>query len=359
MQFLNSATIAPEEVIVVVGFDPSDTAKLQAFIHHYSLTEIPKIIGPWSGSLSNGGETISIKKPDTLQVPQDGTDAFYPMVKIETISYGDSQLWPQPADGEGASLQRVSLTDWSDTPTAWQASETNPTPGTVEQSLPQSPTITSSPLTIAFEGELYHYLIEASDSDSPTPPTLSVSPQVSWLTFTDYGNGTGILTGTPTSADTTLHILTATATSQGESVEQAFPIQVHNAQLDTDEDGTPDGIEYRLGTNRIDPNSKPARISHTATLLADSGWMEVSWLGIYMDQHNDWIYHSSLGWLYVSPQLAQNGFWIWDTQLHWLWTRDDIFPYFYSPDSGWLYYHLNSSSPRYFFNYIQDTWTQW
>ena len=359
IQFLNSVTIAPEQVIVIVGFDPSDTTKLQAFIQQYSLTEIPKIVGPWSGSLSNGGETISIQQPDTIQATKDGLSTFYPMVKVEIIDYGDSEGWPQEADGEGASLQRISLTDWADAPEAWKASETAPSPGTVEQTLPQPPAITSSPLTIAFEGEVYTYLIQASDSDSPTPPTLVINPQVNWLNFTDYGNGTAILTGTPTSADIGIHILTATATSQGESVEQAFPIQVYDAQQDSDDDGAPDGIEYRLGTNRIDPNSTPARVSHTANLLSDSGWMEVSWLGIYMDQHNGWIYHSSLGWLYVSPLVAEEGFWIWDTQLNWLWTREDMSPYFYSQDSGWLYYHLNSSNPRYFFNYSQDAWTQW
>ena len=358
MQFPISASIAPGHVIVMVGFDPQDAAKVTAFMEHYSLSETPVLMGPWSGSLSNGGERINILKPDTIQETRDGLSTFYPLVEVESVNYGDSSAWPAEADGLGASLQRIELSSWADTPENWQASSPAPTPGAVGSSSSEPPVFTSSPITVTFEGEKYSYLLTAADTDSQTPPALSISPSLGWLTFTDLGNGSAVLTGTPTSQDVDFFILTATATSQGESVDQQFPIQVYNAQYDLDDDGVPDGIEVRIGSNRADPNSFPNSLSLNSIALGSSGWLENSQLGIYMDAFNGWIYHISLGWLYLHPGNT-DGYWLWDSQLGWLWTREDLFPKFFSEQQSWLYYHPESQSPRYFYNFQTKIWLEY
>lgn len=92
------------------------------------------IFGPWSGKLSNSGETIEIQDADGNV--------------IDAVSYSDSAPWPTAADALGAdqkwseenplsyqyrgrSLQRVSANYPSDLPENWIATgtRTNPTPG--------------------------------------------------------------------------------------------------------------------------------------------------------------------------------------------------------------------------------------
>lgn len=350
-----SATISPGHTLLVVGFDPSDAVKLEAFKQHYSLGNTPAMVGPWSGSLSNGGERVSILRPDTLQETRDGLSTFHPLTEVESISFNDSSTWPQSADGLGASLQRVVLSTWGDTSDNWQASDPAPTPGSVVQVQDDPPVITSSPITVAFEGEYYSYLITSTDADSPTPPTLTLTPDTGWWRFEDLGNGTGLLSGIPSSQDVDFYILTATAMSDGESVDQQFPIQVYSAQFDLDQDGVPDGIEVRLGSNRADPNSTPGTLSMASTSLTNTGWLESTWFGIYMDEFDGWIYHLSLGWLFMDPATS-DGHWFWDEQLGWIWTREDVFPKFYDPTQGWLYYFPDSQSPRFFYNYQNETW---
>ena len=358
LQFPLSSTISPGHTLLVVGFDPQDVAKVEAFKLHYSLTDTPALIGPWSGSLSNGGERVSILKPDTLQETKDGLATFHPMVEVESINFKDSSAWPASADGLGASLQRIVLSTWADTSDNWEGSDPAPTPGVIANTLDEPPAFTSSPITVAFEGEYYSYLISASDSDASTPPSLTLSPNESWLTFTDLGNGSALLSGTPGPQDVDFYILTATASSQGVSVDQQFPIQVYDAQFDLDNDGVPDGIEIRLGSNRADPNSTPSAMSIASTSLTNTGWIESSWFGIYLDEFNGWIYHLSLGWLYMDGNSA-SGHWLWDEQLGWIWTSEDVFPKFFHETKGWLYYFPDSQSPRFFYDYQNEMWEQY
>ena len=361
--FLPNQELAPDSTLVLVGFDPSDQSKLQAFLGHYSLSESPVIYGPWSGSLSNGGETVRIEQPDNLEFPGDGSPAFYPMVHIESISYNDTSPWPLEPDGQGASLGRVSVVSWADTGEAWQALAP-PTPGTPQQTVSSPPSITSTPITDAYEGESYTYFIQSEAPDSPTPPTITAIGLTTWLTFSDYGDGTAILRGTPPAEHTGFSILTIKASAQGESVEQKFGITVHDADKDTDQDGAPDGVESRLGTDKDDPDSKPSRLSHETEFLAHTGsniWVSLDWLGTYLDNLDGWIYHISLGWLYVPAEYSGPGFWIWDPQpeLGWLWTDKASYPWLYDETKGWIYYKESSTNPREFYLDQDSEWKLW
>ena len=56
-------------------------------------------------------------------------------------------------------------------------------------------------------------------------------------------------------------------------------------------------------------------------------WREASWFGTYYTKYFPWVYHSSMGWVYIIQ--AQDGnAWMWQLKLGWMWTDIDIFPYF-------------------------------
>ena len=73
------------------------------------------------------------------------------------------------------------------------------------------------------------------------------------------------------------------------------------------------------------------------------GWQYLKNFGFYSPKSDQWIYHSELGWLYLSQANGQNGFtWMWSETLGWIWTGDQhptkelSFPYFYSEHlSAW------------------------
>jgi len=85
---------------LVVAKDPT------SFSDRYASTGSPyfrdgiRLLGPWQGSLSNGGEVIEVLGPD-------GSPLF-------ACGYGTDGEWPRRADGRGSSLE---LVDWASAPT--------------------------------------------------------------------------------------------------------------------------------------------------------------------------------------------------------------------------------------------------
>ena len=107
--------------ILVVGFDPAETAVLDTFRAAYNLDDAVPLYGPWSGRLDNAGETIELKRPDNPD-----TD-MVPYIQMEQVAYDDEDPWPAAPDGEGPSLQRVNDSAYGDDPANWFAAP--PTPG--------------------------------------------------------------------------------------------------------------------------------------------------------------------------------------------------------------------------------------
>jgi hypothetical protein len=78
--------IAPGARLVIVG-------NLSAFLSRHP-TAAPSVAGVFSGSLSNSGETLTVRRTN-----DDGSNSI-----LISISYSDSFPWPSEADGDGYSM---------------------------------------------------------------------------------------------------------------------------------------------------------------------------------------------------------------------------------------------------------------
>lgn len=128
--FPSGLSLAPGGTLLLVGFDPADTARRDAFLLRYALAPATPIHGAWNdggaipAKLDDGGGAIRLQRPDDLVTPTDGSPAFYPMLVEDTVNYNDSSPWPTAPDGTGASLQRIDVSSYGDNPTNWQSSAT-------------------------------------------------------------------------------------------------------------------------------------------------------------------------------------------------------------------------------------------
>lgn len=84
--------------------------------------------------------------------------------------------------------------------------------------------------------------------------------------------------------------------------------------------------------------SRNNKIWESSPILFDH-WKEEDWFGSFMDERFPWIFHSSLGWLYIEGTNRMT-FWFYSSnQSSWYWTGANVFPYAYSSEkNGWLYF---------------------
>jgi hypothetical protein len=123
-------SLAPNGRLVVVGFNPiTDVIRFGVFLDTYVgdvLLPGVEIVGPWQGSLANGGERLVLEKPQV----SDDTDDAVAWTIIDEVIYSDIAPWPSSADGQGDTLQRIDsegILSGSD-PANWRSSL--PTPAT-------------------------------------------------------------------------------------------------------------------------------------------------------------------------------------------------------------------------------------
>ena len=132
--FAVGQTLVAKGVLVVVGFNPDDAlnaAKVTAFRQAYDIGASVTLVGGWTGSLDNAGETVRLESTD--EPPLEEPD-YYPHILEDEVDYNDKAPWPEAADGTGQSINRTSPTVWGNAATSWTAAE--PTPGTAFGSAP-------------------------------------------------------------------------------------------------------------------------------------------------------------------------------------------------------------------------------
>jgi len=79
----------------------------------------------YTGALDNGGETITLSRPDT---PDNGN---VPYIPVDRVTYDDAAPWPTEPDGSGPSLERLSGPTYANDPLLWAVSIPTGTPGRV------------------------------------------------------------------------------------------------------------------------------------------------------------------------------------------------------------------------------------
>lgn len=128
--FAAGQQINSQQRIVVVSFDPTDTALSDAFRDYYSVDPAVVIVGGYSGRLENGGERVRLRRPDSPPVEEPN---FIPLLLEYETNYQTVSPWPG-TDETGLSMNRTSEDDWGNDPASWIAAD--PTPGSVDTSTP-------------------------------------------------------------------------------------------------------------------------------------------------------------------------------------------------------------------------------
>ncbi len=131
--FANGTILAAGATIVVVPFDATDAAKLDAFRNHYAMKSSALVVGGYSGKLDNGGERIELQRPGATVVPVPGDPPYLQRLLEDEVIYDDVMPWPAGPDGTGQSLSRVTAGFWGRDAASWDA--TTPTPGEFQSAI--------------------------------------------------------------------------------------------------------------------------------------------------------------------------------------------------------------------------------
>ncbi|MBN1670390.1 MAG: lamin tail domain-containing protein [Kiritimatiellae bacterium] len=75
-----------------------------------------RIFGPYAGRLNNGGESVKLWRPDAPD--PEGV----PWILVDRVQYDDNSPWPESADGDGPSLERLAEDGYGNDPANWSAS---------------------------------------------------------------------------------------------------------------------------------------------------------------------------------------------------------------------------------------------
>ncbi|MTI20255.1 tandem-95 repeat protein, partial [Fulvivirga sp. RKSG066] len=91
------------------------------------------------------------------------------------------------------------------------------------------PVFESSPITSVDEDDFYDYQIQTSDPDVGESLDIVIIDKPSWLSFTDNGDGTAVLSGTPVNENVGSYAIKLRVTDQaGQTTQQNFTLTVNN-----------------------------------------------------------------------------------------------------------------------------------
>jgi len=142
-----------------------------------------------------------------------------------------------------------------------------------------APTFVSVPILGGSQGSLYTYDVEALDVDPGDSLTVTAPTLPAWLGFTDHGDGTATLTGTPANADVGDHAVVLVVTdADGATANQSFNIHVSDSNDPPSitsvaiTEGT-EGVVYTYEVTATDPD-----VSDVLTITAPTlpGWLTLT-----------------------------------------------------------------------------------
>jgi hypothetical protein len=114
--FPEGTTMPPGGYALVVPFNPKG-GTAASFREKFNVPEEVSLYGPYSGKLSNDGETIELLFPDTPQKEDD----FVPYYLVDKVNYTATAPWPTNAKGTGRSIQRLNAFTYGDESGNWGA----------------------------------------------------------------------------------------------------------------------------------------------------------------------------------------------------------------------------------------------
>ncbi len=90
---------------------------------------------------------------------------------------------------------------------------------------------------------------------------------------------------------------------------------------------------------------------------------KLNWFGYFTVLEANWIYHSSLGWIFPRPSTDLNQMWFWIDSIGWLWTSSQYWgqgsaQYLFSVEkNGWLYFQKDSLNRSMLYDYEEGSWS--
>jgi hypothetical protein len=118
-------TLAPFEHALVVRFDPVSAAATE-FRTRRSLPVTTRLVGPFTGRLSDTGEELRLERPDRPQTAPAPDAGFVPFLLVERIDYLPGFPWPQPPVTTESSLQRRRVAEYANDPANWISGPPSP-----------------------------------------------------------------------------------------------------------------------------------------------------------------------------------------------------------------------------------------
>jgi hypothetical protein len=97
--FPTNVSLAPGKSLIVVNFGLTNTLQLNRFRGLFQIPPDVPIFGPYGSSLSDGGETFQIERPDPPQPPGRPDAGFVPYVRVDKVRYDDDPPFPAEPDG--------------------------------------------------------------------------------------------------------------------------------------------------------------------------------------------------------------------------------------------------------------------
>ena len=135
--------------------------------------------------------------------------------------------------------------------------------------------------------------------------------------------------------------------ADGDGTDDEFDADRDGDGVDNATDQFPDDPKRASADDFASDSNETVTNNFTAITKLSDNWFD-AWFGIfYTDNKQNWIFHSHLGWLYLSS-IGQDTFWLYDSELGWLFTSKVLYPYFFRDQTqNWLYQLEDSSTFRF------------